>query len=752
MRMGAVIVILGLLLVPVPGLQAAGADGDAQVLTPLVVGPGHPFATIPEALAAAAPGQRVEVQGGRHQGPITIDVPVTLVGTGRPVIEGTGRGSVFSIRSPGVTLQGFVIRHSGDDLATEDAGIVAQDAAGVTLLENELDDVLFGIHLKNAPGARVERNTIQGKPLPPARRGDGIRLWYSAGSEIRGNAVLDTRDVILWFSPETLVRSNRISGGRYGIHLMYNDRTRVEANVLTGNSVGTFIMYSRGVDLRDNLFLENRGPSGYGLGLKDVDEMEARGNLFVGNRVGLYLDNSPRLGSPSTNRILRNLLAYNDVGLSSQPSVRNNLIQANTFLDNLQQVSARGGGTLEGNRWSQDGLGNYWSDYIGYDADGDGVGDLAHRPASLLESLIDRKPELQFFRFSPAQQAVELAIRAFPILPSAPRLVDEAPLMEPIWPETSLLAGDQGRGSRSRGMGRLALSSTLAAGLLLAWSQGGRRNPRRTSRPDREVPGLSRPLPATPAPQPMVELRGLVKYYGENRVLDGIDLELHPGQSVALWGKNGAGKTTLLKCLLGLVSCSGTVRVAGLDVGRAGPAARQYLGYVPQEVRLEEDWTVWESLRFFARLRRLPESRAAEELERSGLAPKAAERVGSLSGGMRQRLALAIALLADPPLLLLDEPSANLDATARAHFHDRLNELRVRGKTLLFTTHRADEAIALADRVLVLRRGRIEVDAEPDRWQATLVGAGLTPRDPGQDEVDGAAPPGREEWPWMPVS
>lgn len=235
-----------------------------------------------------------------------------------------------------------------------------------------------------------------------------------------------------------------------------------------------------------------------------------------------------------------------------------------------------------------------------------------------------------------------------------------------------------------------------------------------------------------------MSFRGLRKSFGRNVAVDGLDLDIRPGQAVALWGENGAGKTTVIKCALGLLRYRGQIRIGGFDANRQGRAARRLIGYVSQELALYDDLSAYEAVRLFARLKRVAPQRAAEVLAQVGLQEHASKRVGALSGGMKQRLSLAIALLASPPVLLLDEPTSNLDAPARRAFFDLLAGLKNAGKTILFTTHRADEVVQLADRLVILERGRVKFDGDP----AALSGraeAQVTLRIPLPDEVRPAA-------------
>ncbi len=213
----------------------------------------------------------------------------------------------------------------------------------------------------------------------------------------------------------------------------------------------------------------------------------------------------------------------------------------------------------------------------------------------------------------------------------------------------------------------------------------------------------------------MIHVQGLTVRFGSLLALDHVSFDVAEGEAVALWGANGAGKTTTLRCLLGLLPFAGEARVAGYDVRLQGRAARQQLGFVPQELNFHDDLSVEETMDFYARLKRAPRSAIAPLLERVGLTAQAAQPVRALSGGMKQRLALAIALLGDPPLLLLDEPTANLDAPARADFLSLLAGLKDAGRTLLFSSHRQGEVAALADRVLRLAQGRLVERIEGER-------------------------------------
>jgi nitrous oxidase accessory protein len=418
------------------------------------------------AVAAARAGDTVPVPPGVYPGPLVLDKALVLVGTGMPIIDGGGVGSVVSITAPDVTLRGFVVRSSGTSLDREDSGIVVT-APRATLEGNHVEDALFGIYLKQAPGSVLRGNEVRAKALDQARMGDGIKLWYSGDSVIEGNHVAGSRDVIVWFSDRTTTRGNVIEHSRYGLHYMVSHDQVVEDNILRHNSVGIYLMYGRNLQLRRNLMLDNRGPSGYGLGIKDIDSLTAEGNRMVGNRIGLYFDNELH-GKTVDLRFVRNLVAYNELGIDFLPSVSGAVFDHNAFVDNGDQVIISGGGELKGNTWSTDAGGNYWSDYAGFDAGGDGVGDLPYVAQGLFEDLLAAYPGLRIFQLSPATQALDLAARAFPVFQPRAKVTDAHPLMAPPdLPAVPGLPAPPRAANLAVAAGLLALASAiLTAGVL----------------------------------------------------------------------------------------------------------------------------------------------------------------------------------------------------------------------------------------------------------------------------------------------
>jgi lipooligosaccharide transport system ATP-binding protein len=217
---------------------------------------------------------------------------------------------------------------------------------------------------------------------------------------------------------------------------------------------------------------------------------------------------------------------------------------------------------------------------------------------------------------------------------------------------------------------------------------------------------------------PAVSARGLIKSYGERVAVAGIDFEVEPGICFGFLGPNGAGKTTTMKTIYGLATVDGgELRVLGMDANRERREIKSRIGVVPQETNLDGDLTVRENLlqqaRYFGIDGLKAAERAAELLDFSLLTERADERIHSLSGGMKRRLLISRALMGDPELVVLDEPTTGLDPQARLAVWNALDRLRRRGVTLLLTTHYMEEAERLCDRLVIMDEGRIVTDGKP---------------------------------------
>ena len=223
----------------------------------------------------------------------------------------------------------------------------------------------------------------------------------------------------------------------------------------------------------------------------------------------------------------------------------------------------------------------------------------------------------------------------------------------------------------------------------------------------------------------MLSVSGLSKRFGSRVAVDGVAFQIRSGETVGFLGPNGAGKTTTLAMISGLLTPdAGLVLLNGQPVTGDAGATKCRIGLVPQDLALYDELSAWSNLQLFGGLYGVPRDllaqRATAVLELVGLADRLHDRVGGFSGGMKRRLNIAGALLHDPPLILLDEPTVGVDPQSRNAIFENIEELKRRGKTLLYTTHYMEEAERLCDRILIIDHGRIVADDTPHGLYARL--------------------------------
>jgi lipooligosaccharide transport system ATP-binding protein len=245
--------------------------------------------------------------------------------------------------------------------------------------------------------------------------------------------------------------------------------------------------------------------------------------------------------------------------------------------------------------------------------------------------------------------------------------------------------------------------------------------------------------------EPLVRARGLVKRFGAFTAVDGIDVDVRAGEAFGFLGPNGAGKSSTMR-MIGCVSppTGGELRILGMDPAHDGPAIRARLGVCPQHDNLDPELSVRENLttyaRYFGIKRRVARARADELLEFVQLAERATSKVEPLSGGLKRRLTIARALVNEPDLVLLDEPTTGLDPQARHLVWERLFRLKQEGVTQVLTTHYMDEAEQLCDRLVVMDAGRIVAEGSPraliDRYSTREVVELRFPTDTQEQFVD----------------
>jgi ABC-2 type transport system ATP-binding protein len=223
----------------------------------------------------------------------------------------------------------------------------------------------------------------------------------------------------------------------------------------------------------------------------------------------------------------------------------------------------------------------------------------------------------------------------------------------------------------------------------------------------------------------LVDVRNLVKSHGRHRAVDGVSFQMRRGQTVGLLGPNGAGKSTIVGIIAGLLDAdAGEVLVDGQPAGTRNPATRRRIGLVPQDLALYDDLCALDNLKLFGALYGLKgaalAARCAAVLEQVGLADRARARPATFSGGMKRRLNIAAALLHEPDLLILDEPTVGIDPQSRNAIFDTLEAQQAAGTALLYTSHYMEEVERLADHIVIIDHGRVLVDESPAALYARL--------------------------------
>jgi nitrous oxidase accessory protein len=340
------------------------------------------------------------------------------------VLRGEGTGSVITILAAGSVVRGFIVEHCGGDLTREDSGILLKSSSNL-IEDNELRDVLYGIYLYSSRGNILRRNQIRGRPeLKEGERGAGLHLWNSPDNIIEDNDISEERDGIYIQSCNgNQIRRNRVTNLRYGLHYMFSDFNVFEDNVFANNVAGAAIMYSNKIDMRRNAFIHNRGFSSFGILFQECNEILAEDNLIVDNATGIFME------ALRKTTFRRNTIANNDIALRMFSNSDANVLTENNFINNLSPLQLVGKRTTT--RWSENGRGNFWSDYEGYDLNEDGRGDVPQRIQNVFEYMEGNHPRLRFYLESPAARALAVAEKTFPIVRGSSE-VDEAPLMKPI--------------------------------------------------------------------------------------------------------------------------------------------------------------------------------------------------------------------------------------------------------------------------------------------------------------------------------
>ncbi|MGE5469381.1 MAG: nitrous oxide reductase family maturation protein NosD [Bacteroidota bacterium] len=378
----------------------------------------HGLKPFQELVDKAAPGSVLKPAPGIYAGPVVIDKPLTIDGGGRVTIDAGDKGTVVVLNAGHSVLRGMHLTGSGDSHDTDDSCLDVRGNNNI-VEKLQIDNCLFGIDLKQSNNSIVRNNTIHSKDRELGVRGDGLRLWYSNDNLIEGNEIIDSRDMVAWYSHRNVFRNNLGRRSRYSLHFMFANDNLIEGNRFYDNAVGVYFMYTEGGIARHNVISHATGATGMGIGFKEASGTLIENNEIIYCGVGIGSDLSP-FQPDSTIEVRGNRFAYNGIGIQFNSETGGNNMIDNVFEGNLTQVSYGGRGDNNNNArnfWQ----GNYWDDYQGFDRNGDGVGDQAHELYAYADQIWIELPVARFFRSSPVMELLDFLERLAPF--SKPDLI-----------------------------------------------------------------------------------------------------------------------------------------------------------------------------------------------------------------------------------------------------------------------------------------------------------------------------------------
>jgi nitrous oxidase accessory protein len=380
---------------------------------------------IAETLSRAADGDTLRLRPGTYTETVVLDRPVTLDGGGAAIIDGGGAGTVVTITGDDVTVKGLTVIGSGSDHEEIDSGIkMTKTARDPQVLDNRVLGNLYGIDIHGAKDALVAGNHVEGRQDRHMNaRGNGIYLWNAPGAVVEDNTVRWGRDgIFVNSSKKNIFRNNTFRDLRFAVHYMYADNSEVSGNVSIGNHLGYAVMFSTRVKVTDNLSINDRD---HGVMLNYANKSIITGNV-IKNTKGkcTFLYNSHK------NDFSGNWFQGCGIGIHFTAGSDNNRMVGNAFLGNRTQVKYVSTKWVE---WSENGQGNYWSDFAAYDVDGDGIADTPYRPNDSMDHVLWTQPAAKLLLGSPAVQLVRWSQASFPaLLPGG--VMDSHALMAPVEP------------------------------------------------------------------------------------------------------------------------------------------------------------------------------------------------------------------------------------------------------------------------------------------------------------------------------
>ena len=377
--------------------------------------------TIKEALAAAQYADTIEIFEGLYkEGPMVIDKPLFITGINWPKLDGESEYEIVNVTADSVTITGCIFQNVGVSYLYDNAAISLEKSSGSHIYNNKIINAFFGIYAKNSSGLIIENNEIHGEAEEEITSGNAIHLWYCNNITVRNNIASNHRDgIYLEFVNKSIIENNLSEMNlRYGLHFMFSNNDKYRSNTFRNNGAGVAVMFSKFIEMSGNTFELNWGASSYGLLLKEITDAVISGNRIQSNTVGIFAEGANRI------HIKENVFQANGWAMKISGSCMDNVISKNNFILNTFDLST------DSSRSSNNFDGNYWSEYTGYDLDGDGKGDVPFRPVKLFSYLVGRvEPSIVLLR-SFFINIVDFAEKVTPMF-TPKNLADNSPLMKP---------------------------------------------------------------------------------------------------------------------------------------------------------------------------------------------------------------------------------------------------------------------------------------------------------------------------------
>lgn len=345
--------------------------------------------------------------------------PLLIRGENFPELDGNNKFQIMSIGADNVRVEGFRFTNSGRSDMNEISAIRIMNAKNVTVNNNILENVFFGVYCQGASHCFISNNKIKSIAMSELESGNGIHCWKSDSMHISGNIVSGQRDGIYFeFVTHSTIEKNVSKGNlRYGLHFMFSHNNAYSNNTFSNNGAGVAVMFSHKVTMTGNIFSENKGAGSYGILLKEISDSYIASNHFTRNTVGVYMEGTSRIV------VEKNIFDSNGWGFRIQSSCSDIVIEKNKFAANTFDVATNG--TLVLNKFNN----NYWDKYEGYDLNKDGIGDVPYRPVSLYSMVAEDMPYSIMLYRSFMVMLLERTEKAVPGITPVD-LKDAAPLMK----------------------------------------------------------------------------------------------------------------------------------------------------------------------------------------------------------------------------------------------------------------------------------------------------------------------------------